>query len=242
MPNWLKWFKNTKRATAPYESLRGSILANWPLERIAACAKPNEPADSPWAMFASAQVEMKTNPSGAKAHLHRILATPNLESRVHLMAWACLRELGESPSPDISREVQGIVIEVGLEKGVDAVAAYVDRSARYFNQGGSVIIWDAPNTDGAMDGHIDTMLKVARVIAANTGTLKGPHPPLPKNGMVLLNISTFGGIHIGMGPMQAMMDDQLGKHAISSGLALMLALMKQLTSRFPPGRHGECNA
>jgi hypothetical protein len=239
MPNWLKWFK-TKQAPASYESLRGSILANWPLERIATYAKPNEPADSPWAMFASAHAEVRTNPSGAKAHLHRILATPNLESRAYLMAWACLRELGESPSLDIAREAQGIVIEVGLEKGVDPVAAYVDRSARYFNQGGGVIVWDAPNTDEVMDGQIDTMLRVARAIAAKTGPLERPHPPLPKNGMVLLNVLTFGGTHIGMGPMQAMMGDQFGKHAIPSGLALMLALMQQAKSGRATGGHDEC--
>jgi hypothetical protein len=60
--------------------------------------------------------------------------------------------------------------------------------------------------------------------------------------MVLLNILTFGGIHIGMGPMQAMLGDQFGKHAISSGLALMLALMQRTKSPPTTGAHDECTA
>ncbi len=187
------WFRKKKPAPTPYESLRGSILANWPLERIAGFAKPNEPADSPWAMFAAAFADTKSNRVGTEAHLHRILATPNLESRVYLMAWSCLREIGERPNPDLAREVKGIVIEVGLEMGVDAVAAYSDHSARYFNQGGSVIVWDAPNSDKAIDAYIEAMLNVARAIAANTGPWEKSHPSSPRNGMVLLNILTYGG-------------------------------------------------
>jgi hypothetical protein len=181
-------------------------------------------------MFAAAHVTRKTNPHEAKAHLHRILDTSNLESRVYLMAWNCLRELGEIPPADVAHEVQGIVIEVGLEKGVDSVAAYSDHSARYFNQGGGVIVWDAPNSDKVMDGHVDALLQAARVIAAKTGPWENPHPPPPRNGMVLLNLLTYGGIHIGAGPMEAMCRDQMGGHAIQMGLKLMKALIHQSES------------
>jgi hypothetical protein len=147
------------------------------------------------------------------------------------MAWACLRRLGEIPDANVAREVRGIVIEVGLDKGVDSVAAYSDHSARYFNQGGGVIVWDVPNTDKIMDGNVDALLQAARAIASKTGPWEKPHPPLPQNGMVLLNVLTYGGIHIGAGPMRAMCRDQMGGHAVQMGLKLMKALIHQAELR-----------
>jgi hypothetical protein len=225
MPDWFKWLRKARREIMPYETLRGSILANESLERVAGYAKPGIGNGSPWALFAAAYADLDNNPADAQAHLQKILAIPDLESRVYLQAWHCLRGLGVIPSAEASSEVKGIVIEVGLENGIDVVAAYSDHSARYFNYSGATIIWDT--TDPQMDHYIDDLLNAANAIAIVTGPLDLPHPPLPRESMVIISILTYGGIHIGLGPMDSISIDPIGGLAIQNGIALMKALIER---------------
>jgi hypothetical protein len=91
---------------------------------------------------------------GARAIVHAVLAARPAESRVELICWAALRQLGEMPSEADGQRVLGVVVEVPQQRGLDTLAAYADGRSRYFNQAGGGVFWeqvDRPEGELARD-------------------------------------------------------------------------------------------
>jgi hypothetical protein len=147
-----------------------------------------------------------------------------------LLAWRALRELGAEPSDAEGSRVRGVIIGVGLEQGVDSLAAYADHSARYMNQGGDAIIWEAH--EPSLDAKVEAVLEAAEGIIRATGLLEGPRPPAPLPGQAAINVLTDRGIHFGAGPLAALSQDRLGGPVMTCGLTLMKALI----ARTAPGQ------
>lgn len=40
------------------------------------------------------------------------------------------------------KELLGVIVEVGLNEGLDVVAAYQDGTARYINYTGKMVVWE----------------------------------------------------------------------------------------------------
>lgn len=89
---------------------------------------------------------------------------PDLESRHYLEAWHCLRSLGEIPTDQESTRLLGVVVEVGMAKGVDLVAGYSDHHARYYNHSGAGVVWERPTAQ--LDSTIDNVLKAGAITLA----------------------------------------------------------------------------
>jgi hypothetical protein len=219
------WFTKKRPQAQSRVDLRETFFADSPLSRTAMLASGD--ARGPWQYFrAAAQFQRDGNIEGARRELHRILKTPALESRIYLWAWTALRELGEAPPPETAKDVLGIVIDVGLDLGLDTLAAYQDHSARYINQSGKTIIWDAPTQE--MNNHIDSLLEAARQIVNHTGPHNGPRPTAPSKDNALITILTPGGIHFGGGEMKALYADPIGGPALDRGARLMQALISKV--------------
>ena len=77
----------------------------------------------------------------AAAALQGVLNMPELESRHYLQAYHFLRALGVNAPPEKTKDVLGVVVEVGMQRGLDLIAAYADRHARYFNYSGAGVVW-----------------------------------------------------------------------------------------------------
>ena len=117
----------------------------------------------------------------------------------------------------------GMVVEVGLDAGLEAVAAYRDHSARYFNHTGAAVIWDTDTPK--INAQIEPFLAVAQTVGENTEPFYEDHPSPPDRGMMLINVLTPGGIHIGMGRMGAMQGDPMGAAVTQTAIGLMQTLM-----------------
>jgi hypothetical protein len=101
----------------------------------------------PWVLMAAAHVKLKMSENAEAGRLLRAVTLISNEARLRLWAWHNLRQLGKYPSPDLARQVLGVVIEVpfaekGEEPRYDVLAAYADGSARYINHQGGMIVWD----------------------------------------------------------------------------------------------------
>lgn len=203
-----------------YADLRPVILADDDLAGYVGRLADSD--GSPWSSFVRAVRLAAADPDGAVAALEEVLALPELETRVALQAWRGLRDLGQSPPADQARVVRGVVVEVGLERGTDVVAGYADHTARYLNQGGGATFWERPSD--ALDGLIDAYLAAGQVVADATGPVEGLLPGPAGTGMACILLLTFGGIHVGYGPMDAIMGDQLGGQVTGAALPLMQAL------------------
>ena len=68
---------------------------------------------------------------GHAADLRRVAADTALPSRARLLAYRRLQQSGDAIA---EKELLGVVIEVGLEQGLDTLAVYADGSTCYINQ------------------------------------------------------------------------------------------------------------
>src|SRR4051794_629643 len=128
MFGWLK----RKAPAPPGSALREVLFGDVPLGDWAAAS-----AEEPWASFrAAAEALARSDPAGARGALESVLAQTGLESRHYLQAWSGLRAIGIAPPDAEAKRVYGVVLDVPVSGGLDTLAAYEDRSARYLNHAG----------------------------------------------------------------------------------------------------------
>lgn len=189
---------------------------------------PSATAVEPWNSFQQVRLSLDSrDPRTAQKVLQGILQTPDLESRHYLQAWYYLRSLGVHPPPQKQKELLGVVIEVGINDGLDLLAAYSDHRARYYNYSGKSIIWERP--DASLDPTIDKLFTASQRALNGIGPWTDPRPPAPPRDHARVNFLTPNGLYFGQGPLQALMKDSTGGPVLETGAALMQALIK--TSR-----------
>jgi hypothetical protein len=209
--------------TPPPAGIREVLFGDLPLDQW---PSPDSglAATEPWTWFAAAQQAVQQHdPAAAERALRQVLAAKGLESRQYLQAWQALRELGQPPAPAAARQVLGVVVEVGLEQGLDLVAAYADGSARYYNYSGAGVVWERP--DDSLAAPIQALLAAGQRVAAQIGPWEEPRPAAPPKGTVRINMLTPSGLHFGQAPFEALWQDALGGPVLVAAQELMQALI-----------------
>lgn len=130
----------------------------------------------------------------AQSLLDRVLSRTT-ETRIHLQAWSLARRIGIEPPAGDARRARGVVIDVGLDGGLDTLAGYDDGTARYLNQGGGAVVWEA--RDPSIDEAINGLIAAAQAVVERSGPLDGPRPAAPPSGYAAIWILTDNGIHLG---------------------------------------------
>lgn len=202
------------------DTLFGDVgLAHWPGGDTAAAAE-----QVPWRWF----VEARDALAAGQPHLairawQRVAAQRGLESRHYAQAWHFLRAHGVRPSPQQSKQLFGVVLEVPMDQGLDLLAAYPERTARYYNFSGGGVVWERP--DDLLDDAIDALLSAGQQVLNAIGPWEGTRPPPPQMPRVRLNLLSPAGLHFGEGDFNVLAADPLGKPMIDAGTALMQRLV-----------------
>jgi hypothetical protein len=211
-----------------HREIRNTLFGDVPLADLVR-AHPKVPLTEPWASFQRARDMKETEElPAAREAVRGILKMPDIETRVFLQACHTLRELGDNPPPGREKQVLGVVVEIGMPKGLDLVAAYRDHRARYFNYSGAGVLWE--RRDDSLDGLIDELLLAGTQVAQAIGPWTKARPPEPKNGTARINLLTPSGIHLGQGPVEALSQDAMGGPILSAAFGLMKRLV-ELTKR-----------
>ena len=222
MFNWL-----LGRAEQKGPAIRDTLFGDMPLsEWQGKSAQPIEP----WASFVRAKQRLDSeDKQGAIAAFRGVLEMPNLESRQYLQAWYFLREQGVFPLEEKAREVLGVVVEVGMNRGQDLVAAYPDHHARYYNFSGAGVVWERPND--VFDKAIDDLLRAASTAVQVIGPWEKDRPSPPSKGQARVNILTPAGLHFGQGPLNVLSKDHIGGPVIGLAFQLMQQMIKLAQKR-----------
>lgn len=227
----------TSHDRVPLGEIRELLFADADVAGVRRMFKPDPGADGP--DIASALLGLATaaeagDADGAAVQL-RLLLGSGPETRVRLQAWSLARRAGVPLAGD-ARRIRGVIVDLGLEDGVDTVAAYDDGSARYLNQAGGGIFWDAGQADGA-----DVRAAIARLLEAGQAVVDGTAPSdeerldPPSNGVAQIWLLTDGGIHLGMGPANVIGRDALGGPVLGAAFQLVTTLMDKTQG---PGARG----
>lgn len=207
--------------------IRDTLFGDLPITRW--LGGLNSEATEPWMYFRRAKESLDAGDALAASQLlRRILEMQNLESRHYLEAWHILRSLGEFPTQEEGKQLLGVIVEVGMPKGLDLVAAYADHSARYYNHSGAGVVWERPTDQ--LDATIDELLRAGKNVLAAIGPWREPKPPAPPSGQARVNLLSPAGLHFGQGPMDQIARDRFGGPVFGAAFKLMQELTK-LTKR-----------
>lgn len=161
--------------------------------------------------------------SHSPIELRRLLDDTGAPSRLRLLAATELRRRG---LPVSSRETLGVVVEVGMEEGVDVLAAYADGQVRYIAATGGVLAFeDAPPRIAFLGRRLVAAGQpIVPLIAPNTGTRGAPPTP----GQARLTLLTGQGRFTGDGPLDALRNDGLAGPLIEAAQTLLAAIAQAM--------------
>ena len=180
-------------------------------------------------LLALATAVVQEDAGAARDLLRPVLDMP--EARVRLQGWSLARRVGIDPPAETAAQARGVVVDVGLEGGIDTLAGFEDSSARYLNQGGGAVVWDAE--DARIASAVTALLAAGQAVAAVTGPLDEPRPAPPGPGDAAIWILTDAGNHLAMGPFAALAADALAGPVVAAAIELMRLLIER--SQASPG-------
>lgn len=156
--------------------------------------------------------------------LHGVIDDDNVETRPRILAYKLLTQEGAQIN---TRELLAVIVEVGLDNGLDVLAAFEDGSARYINQSEKIVVWDAP-TD-ASDVLVDALFDAGAAAVNQIGAWKEARRPAPAQGMVRMSFIVADGLYFGEGPFEALQQDKIGGPVLEAAMKLLAFLTDQAT-------------
>jgi hypothetical protein len=207
---------------ADAESDRPALFGDLPLELW---PKEDGNPNRPWSDFIAARANLQAgNVNDAIGWWQHIIATPNLESRHYVQAWKFLRAHGVNPPPEQTRQILGVVLEMGMASGLEILSVYADYTARYYNQVKVAAIWERPDT--SLDKLIGDLFNAALVPMARMGVFTGPMPPPPTLNVGRLNILTPAGLLFAQAPILTLEANPEIRPVMLLGIELIRAFTK----------------
>jgi hypothetical protein len=172
------------------------------------------PVTGPWQVLFSNPLDLK--------NLQALANSQSAESRVRILAFNALKQQHVQFK---KKELLGVIVEVGLEHGLDTLAAYQDRRIRYIKQSGKMIIKDAP--DPNLDARIRKLFLETQPIIEKIGPWNKPRLAPPPAGQVRLTFLVSDGLYFGEGTMRELARSPLAGPVLTAATELMFALTQQ---------------
>lgn len=159
------------------------------------------------------------------AELEKLAADPAQEGRLRYLAFSRLRALGQAVPSGI---LLGVIAEVPLPKGLDALAAYSEGGVRYINQTGKITILEGV---AGIQPLVQRVFAASKVIVERIGPWdKSRLAPPDRTGTVRLSFLVSDGLYFGQGPMKTMLADAAAGPVIAAAITLLKAI-----AQLPPG-------
>lgn len=157
-----------------------------------------------------------------RAELSSIIDDKAIDVRARVLAG---RQLAAHGWERTKKELQGVIIEVGLDAGLDVLAAYDDGTARYINHSGRMVFWE---TATAMsESLIGNLFDKSMIVVNKIGPWEKERLSPPRKGEVRLNFLVSGSLYFGQGPFTMLAEDAMGGPVLHAATQLMIFLAEQ---------------
>ena len=157
-------------------------------------------------------------PEAGVAALTALARDEGAEARMRALAFRSLRALGTAPG---ELPLLGVIVEVGMQEGLDALAAYADGSARYMNHAGGMSVVEGK---GVADPEIRALIVAARPVALAIGSWTEARRPPPTAGIVRLSFLVGDELRFGEGPIEVIARDAAAGPAFAAATRLLMKL------------------
>ncbi|MEP6795703.1 MAG: hypothetical protein ABJB16_15345 [Saprospiraceae bacterium] len=203
-------FEKTKASPGPYkDESRNLIYELLFCDDIELYKRNTTQKDiSPWNVLFADKLNIK--------ELQKMIMDENTESRVKLLAYKKLQLAGEQIE---EKELLGVIVEVGMDEGLDVLASFRDGTARYINHSEKMIIWEM--SDQTSTEITTKLFRDSANIVQRIGPWNKPRLPHPAKGKVRLTFLVSDGIYFGEGEINSFFNDPLAAPALQSATALM---------------------
>jgi hypothetical protein len=161
-----------------------------------------------------------------EADLQRVIDDSTLDARLRILALNSRRSLGQAPA---AKELLGVIVEVGLEGGLDVLASFRDGKARYINQSGTILIWDTITDARANELTADLFAKSEPIIG-QIGPSDKPRKPHPFPGSARITFLVSDGFYFAEGQGETLFHDSIAGPALTTASQLMRYLISKSVS------------
>ncbi|MCU0722253.1 MAG: hypothetical protein MUC63_01305 [Planctomycetes bacterium] len=155
------------------------------------------------------------------AALEEAARDPGLESRVRALAFNRLRAAGRPVPAGI---LLGVVVEVPLRVGLDALAAYADGRVRYLNQSGKIAIFEGGPPPVEAAGR--DLVAAAQGLSGRTGPMEGKRRPPPAPGNARITLVASQGLGSVEGRFASLVQDPLAGPVLGQARLVLQAILE----------------
>jgi hypothetical protein len=155
--------------------------------------------------------------------LQRIIDDHSSDARVRILAYNRQLSIGHKP---VKKELLAVIVEVGLEDGLDVLASFNNGTARYINQTGKMLIWES-TTDEKCNSLTNDLFAKGGDIIRQIGPWDQPRKSHPTKGNVRITFLASHGLYFGEGPTDVLFNDPLAGPALTSATKLMQYLTER---------------
>lgn len=161
--------------------------------------------------------------------LQKIIDEKETDPRIKMHAYNKQLAMGHKPT---AKELLAVIVEVGLEGGLDVLASFKNGTARYINQTGKIIIWEQTDDEQVNKITRDLFLKSEPVVS-QIGPWDKPRKQHPARGMARISFLVSDGLYFGEAPVNDLFNDKLAKPALLSATRLMQYLTEKVWEKKP---------
>ncbi len=148
--------------------------------------------------------------------LQKIIDDSTSDARLRVLSYNRQIAVGHKPS---IKELLAVIIEVGLDNGLDVLASFKDGTARYINQSAKILVWET--TDKKSNELTKDLFLKSQNIVNQIGAWDKPRLPAPKKGNVRITFLVSDGLYFGEGPIEVLFNDPMASPALTSATLLM---------------------
>ena len=151
------------------------------------------------------------------ADLQKIIEDKDSDPRIKVLAYNRQLASGHKPS---KKELLAVIVEVGLDNGLDVLASFNNGTARYINQTGKILVWETTN-DEAANKITSDLFASSQNIVNQIGVWDKPRRPNPTKGNVRITFLVSDGLYFGEGPVDVLFSDPMASPALTKATELM---------------------
>lgn len=156
------------------------------------------------------------------ADLQKIIDDSSSDPRLRILAYNKQIALGHKP---IKKELLAVIVEVGLDNGLDVLASFNNGTARYINQTGKILIWET--TDEKSNELTKDLFLKSQSVVDKIGLWDKPRRPHPTKGNVRITFLVSDGLYFGEASSSVLFNDPLASPALTAATYLMKYLTEK---------------
>jgi hypothetical protein len=161
--------------------------------------------------------------------LQNIINDSTTEPRIKVLAYN--RQLASGHKPN-NKELLAVIVEIGLDEGLDVLASFQNGTARYINQTGKILVWET-TVDTKANQLTDDLFTKSMQIVNQIGPWDKPRKPHPTKGNTRITFLVSDGLYFGEAPTNTLFDDKTANPTLMVATMLMQYLTEKSLEKSP---------